>query len=61
MTISIPEESSEVVKTTLQKELARLKEKIKALKTHLSSYENKFGYSSDLFRRKFDSGDLGDD
>jgi hypothetical protein len=28
MTISIPEESSEVVKLTLQKEISRLKEKI---------------------------------
>ncbi len=61
MTISIPEESSEVVKTTLQKEIIRLKEKIKSLDKHLLSYEKKFGYSSDVFRKKFNNGELGDD
>lgn len=61
MTISIPEESSEVVKTTLQKEINRLKEKINSLNKHLESYEHKFGYSSDEFSKKFDNGELGDD
>ena len=61
MTISIPEESSEVVRTTLQKEINRLKEKINAMKSHLASYEKQFGYSSELFRKKFDNGELGDD
>ena len=61
MTISIPEESSEVVKLTLQKEVNRLKEKINSLNKHLSSYEKKFAYSSDEFSKKFDNGELGDD
>ena len=61
MTISIPEESSEVVKTTLQKEINRLKEKINSLEKHLSIYEEKFGYLSDQFIKKFDNGELGDD
>lgn len=61
MTISIPEESSEVVKTTLLKEVNRLKEKINALNKHLLSYEKKFAYSSDEFIIKFDNGKLGDD
>ena len=61
MTISIPEESSEVVKITLQKEVNRLKEKINSLNKHLVSYEKKFAYSSDDFIIKFDNGELGDD
>ena len=61
MTISIPDESSEVVKATLQKEISRLKEKINSLKKHLESYEHKFGYSSNEFSNKFDNGELGDD
>ena len=61
MTISIPEESSEVVKTTLQKEINRLKEKIKSIDKHLLSYEQKYGYSSKIFSIKFNNGELGDD
>ncbi len=60
MTISIPEESSEVVKATLQKEVNRLKEKIDSLNKHLVSYEKKLGYSSDEFIKKFNDGELGD-
>lgn len=61
MTISIPKESSEVVKTTLQKEIKRLNEKINSLNKQLSVYERKFGYSSETFNKKFNNGELGDD
>ncbi|MFQ5980577.1 MAG: hypothetical protein ACE5OZ_20760 [Candidatus Heimdallarchaeota archaeon] len=61
MTISVPEESSEVVKTTLQREIQRLKEKLSSFAEHLSSYEQKFGFSSDDFQQKFDNGELGDE
>jgi hypothetical protein len=60
MTISIPKESAEVVKSTLQKEVNRLKEKLKSHAEHLSSYELKYGFNSSEFRRKFDNGELGD-
>ena len=61
MTISIPEESSEVVKSTLQKEINRLKEKINSLNKELLNYEEKFNYSSEEFSKKFNNGELGDD
>ncbi|MFX0173453.1 MAG: hypothetical protein ACFE9L_16295 [Candidatus Hodarchaeota archaeon] len=61
MTISISEESSEIVKKTLKKEKFRLKEKIKSLNQHLTSYEQKFGFSSNDFQVKFNNGELGYD
>lgn len=61
MTISIPAESSEVVKKTLQKEMNRLKEKINSFNKHLITYEEEFGLSSEDFLKKFDKGELGDD
>ena len=61
MTISIPAESSEVVKKTLQKEIFRLKEKINSFNEQLRTYEKAHGLSSEEFRFKFDKGELGDD
>jgi hypothetical protein len=61
MTISIPEESSEIVKKTLQKEKNRLKEKINSLNQHLMTYEQNHGFSSEEFQVKFNNGELGDD
>lgn len=61
MTISIPEESSEVVKSTLQKEINRLKEKINSLNKELLKYEKKHKFSSEDFVGKFNNGELGDD
>jgi len=61
MTISIPDESSDVVKETLQKEVNRLKEKINSLNQHLVTYEKEFQFSSEDFQEKWNSGELGDD
>ncbi|MHA2273187.1 MAG: hypothetical protein ACXACI_15090 [Candidatus Hodarchaeales archaeon] len=61
MTISIPEESSEVVKITLQREIQRLRQKLNSLAEHLASYEQNFGFSSSDFQQKYDNGELGDD
>ena len=61
MTISIPDESAEAVKITLQKEIQRLKEKTTSLAESLSSFEHKYGFSSVEFKEKFDKGQLGDD
>ncbi|WP_455463958.1 hypothetical protein [Candidatus Hodarchaeum mangrovi] len=61
MTISIPDESSDVVKETLQKEVNRLKDKIISLNQHLLTYEKKFDFSSEDFQKKWNNGELGDD
>jgi len=61
MTIYIPEESSEAVKSTLQREIKRLKQKVSSLDDQLSLYEEKFGFSSNEFIVKFENGELGDD
>lgn len=61
MTISIPDESSDVVKETLQKEVNRLKEKIISLNQHLLTYEKKYHFSSEDFQNKWNNGELGDD
>jgi len=61
MTVSIPEESSEVVIDTLQKEIKRLKDKIESFTKELAIYEKKFNISSEEFIKKFDEGSLGDD
>ena len=61
MTINIPEESSEAVYSTLQREIKRLKQKVSSLNDLLSQYEEKYGFSSDEFLMKFENGELGDD
>ncbi|NHJ01875.1 MAG: hypothetical protein EAX86_07000 [Candidatus Heimdallarchaeota archaeon] len=61
MTISIPDESSAIVKETLQKEVNRLKEKIVSLNQHLLTFEKKFHFSSEDFQKKWNNGELGDD
>lgn len=61
MTISIPDESSDVVRETLQKEVNRLKEKINSLNQHLLTYEKEFHFSSEDFQIKWNNGELGDD
>ena len=61
MTISIPDESSDVVKETLQKEVNRLKEKIISLNQHILTLEKKFHFSSEDFQNKWNTGELGDD
>ncbi|MHA1973966.1 MAG: hypothetical protein ACTSW1_13290 [Candidatus Hodarchaeales archaeon] len=61
MTIFISEESTEVVRLTLQKEIRRLNEKVSSLNKALFDYENRFGFSSEEFFYKFNNGELGDD
>lgn len=61
MTISIPEESSEVVIATIQKEIARLRKKIAALSQNLKNLEKQYDLSSEEFIKKFNNGELGDD
>ena len=61
MTVSVPEESSEVVFATIQKEILRLKKKIESLLQKLQKYEKQYKMTSEEFITKFDKGKLGDE
>lgn len=61
MTVSIPEESSEVVRSTIKKEIKRLKTKKKAFREILAKYEKKLGLSSQEFIKKFKEEKMGDE
>ncbi len=61
MLISVPEESSKVVIETIQNEIKRLREKTASFQKQLNDYEQQFHLKSDVFLKKFDNGELGDD
>ncbi|AAM05014.1 TPA: hypothetical protein HA338_17345 [Methanosarcina acetivorans] len=56
-----PQEVSEVIRAALEQNERIAKYKIKKYSDICGNFENKYGMSSDLFVKKFDSGDLGDD
>jgi len=60
-TIKIKEEAIPVVKSGLAIEENILKISLEEYKKDLETFERKYRMSSEIFIRKFESGDLGDD
>jgi len=56
-----PQEVSEVIRAALDQNERVAKYKIKKYSSICENFEKKYGMDSDLFMKKFDSGDLGDD
>lgn len=56
-----PQEVSEVIRTALDQNERVAKYKIKKYSSICENFEKKYGMDSDLFMKKFDSGELGDD
>lgn len=55
------QEVSEVTRAALEQNERVAKYKIKKYSSICENFEKKYGMNSDLFMKKFDSGELGDD
>lgn len=61
ISVDLPHEAISVLKAAIENEKKMLTSKIAVYGARLNEYEKKYGMTTDVFLKKFDEGELGDE